>query len=311
MINKLKLFGAGFFAFFALGLFINTLYAGAQSFFFAQQLNKNEPTFFIANISEQFDEMLKKESCPITAQSAISLLIRANNKEVIVFEKNIEQKMPIASLTKLMTAIIADEFYSPEQIITVGRKAVGQEGSTGFLKTGEEFLAQDLIELALIESSNDAAYALAEPMGVNGFIELMNLKSKDLGLEKTFFYNPTGIDPEYVGQGKNSINQSTALELARIAKYLLDKPGLIEVISQKEKNLYLADGLFHHQMTSTNDLLGMIPEVIGGKTGFTEQAGQCLLVISRAKADDSYYLNVILNSTDRFKDMEELINCVD
>lgn len=311
MINKkLKLFASGFFGFFIFGFFINTAYKSAGDFFYARAMNNQPPSFFIANVSEHFDNALVKDDCLITAKSAASLLVWPNGRQVLVFDKQANQKMPIASLAKLMTAIIADEFYQPGQILTVSQEAVKQEEVAGYLKAGQKFFAKDLIGLALMESSNDAAYALAEPMGLDGFVSLMNLKAQDLGLEQTYFYNPHGVDPDDLDLPLDFVNQSTVLDMAKLVNYLITKTDLLEVVSQKQAPLYLANGVLHHQMKNTNELLGEIPEVLGGKTGFTAMAGECLLVIVQGKVEGTYYINVVLNSADRFNDMRQLIECV-
>ena len=164
--------------------------------------------------------------------------------------------------------------------------------------------AKDLLYIMLIESSNDAAFALAEVIGVKGFVDLMNLKAKDMGLEDTRFFEPTGLDPEDPAQ---PVNYSSAQDLVKLGKYLLSEhPEILETLGKKEYPLYLENGVFHHTLQNTNELLGEIPGIIAGKTGFTERAGGCLILILEGKNPGTYLINVILNSPDKFEDMRKL-----
>lgn len=238
------------------------------------------------------------QNCAISAESA--LIIEIGSIENIIFEKESSKQMPIASLTKLMTAIVANEFYKGEEKIKIPLEAIAQIEETGLLKEGDELTAKELLYIALIESSNDAAFALTQPTGQEGFVALMNLKAEEIGLNNTRFYNPTGIDEQ-------NVNYSTTQDLAKLGKYLLAKPEILEIISKKEYRLYLESGEFHHILYNTNELLGEMPEIIAGKTGFTEKAGQCLLTIT--EKENQKRINIVLNSDDRFSDMRKLITC--
>ena len=212
--------------------------------------------------------------------------------------------MAIASLTKIMTAIIVEEFFQDSERIQISKQAVEQEGWTGDLRTGEVLTAEDLLHIMLIESSNDAAFALAEIIGEDGLTELMNLKARDLGLLDTLFFNSTGLDPE---KESHEVNYSTCQDLAGLGKYLLKKLHLLEITTKEEYPLFLKNGILHHILYNTNELLGENPAIIGGKTGFTEKAGGCLILILEGKKPGSYLINVVLNSADRFGDMRKLI----
>lgn len=306
MTENSKIFTLSFLAVFSLTFCADILYSRAEDFFWARDINQAPARFFIADIAENFQKQkTANKDCSLSAESAIAVFINKERGGSIVFEKNAYEIRPIASLTKLMTAVIADEFYQPADQIPVSLKAVSQDESFGQLSKGEKFTSDSLMLMALNESSNDAAYALAEPMEVEGFIALMNLKSKDLGLQNTYFYNPNGLDPE---KG-DELNYSTARDLAHLAKYILGRPRLLQIMGQETAPVYFADGRFHHTALNTNLLLVENNKIAGGKTGWTEKAGECLLLISRGNLENTYYINVVLGSQDRFGDTRKMIEC--
>jgi D-alanyl-D-alanine carboxypeptidase len=241
------------------------------------------------------------EEPEILAKSAIVLNFRNDRKDSTLFQKNINQVLPIASLTKLMTAIIVIENYNPEETIRVSEKSISTDGNNGGLINGEELKIKDLLYIMLIESSNDAAMVLAEDnpkMGYEEFMQKMNNKTKELGLKNTNFVEPIGLD---------SYNQSTVSEIAVLAEYAFKFPLLAEILKTPEATIYSIDKSIIHKITSTNKLLGKIPQLIGGKTGFTEEAGGCLMTISNI-LNNNYLITVILGSTQREDDTTKLID---
>ena len=282
---------------------INLLEKDLEDFFYFKQVEKNPPSFFIAQITQNYPTL---KDIQISAEAAISIEIDENNKEKIIFKRNENEKMAIASLTKLMTGITALEFYQPLDKIEISQATVDQPEDTGQLREGEVLKVEDLLRIMLIESSNDAAFALAEESGIGGFVHLMNLEAKEIGLENTRFFNPTGLDPEEDPSIKKP-NYSTARDLAKLTKYLLENhPLILDILNLKEYQLYLENGVLHHNLKNTNELLGEIPGIIGGKTGFTEKAGGCLVLISKTGKEGNYLINVVLNSTKKFEDMRKL-----
>ncbi len=282
---------------------INLLEKNLEDFFYFKQVEKNPPSFFIAQIAQNYPTL---KDIQISAEAAISIEIDENGKEKIIFKRNENEKMAIASLTKLMTGITALEFYQPLDKIEISQATVDQPEDTGQLREGEVLKVEDLLRIMLIESSNDAAFALAEESGIGGFVHLMNLETKEIGLENTRFFNPTGLDPEEDPSIKKP-NYSTARDLAKLTKYLLENhPLILDILSLKEYQLYLENGVLHHNLKNTNELLGEIPGIIGGKTGFTEKAGGCLVLISKTGKEGNYLINVVLNSTKKFEDMKKL-----
>lgn len=243
----------------------------------------------------------------ILAKSAIVINFKQDIKNNTLFQKNTEQVLPIASLTKLMTAIIATENYDPEDIIRVSKDAVAINGNNGGLINGEELKVKDLLYIMLVESSNDAAVTLAKDGGkinYDTFINLMNKKAEEIGLKNTRFIEPVGLDPK---------NESTVSELATLIEYALKKPLLSEILKTPEATIYSIDKKFIHNLTSTNKLFGKIPILLGGKTGYTEEAGGCMITFSNINdgsgefIKSNYLITVILGSSQREEDTSKLI----
>lgn len=238
----------------------------------------------------------------ISALAAISIEEGEMSGDKILFNKNESKILPIASLTKLMTALIVLENYNLDEITTVKQGAVDQEGTQGNLTAGNQLSVRNLLYIMLIESSNDAAYALAEIKGINNFIGLMNNRAKSLGLLNTNF---TDVD------GLSSGDYSTADDLAKFAKYLLENDPMIwNILSLDKYALYAPAGDFHHELINTNELLGKVPDIVGGKTGQTQQAMGCLLLILKNSKDQNNIIYVVLGSNDRFGEMQKLIDWV-
>jgi len=237
----------------------------------------------------------------ISAQSGIIINFKTENeKNNILYQKNSNQVLPIASLSKIMTAIVVLENYDFEEVIKVSDKSVTTTGDTGGLIRDEDLRVKDLLYIMLMESSNDAAMALAGDnprLSYNEFINLMNSKAKELGLKNTAFIDPMGLDPR---------NKSTATEIAELTKYALKFPLILEIFKTQNTTVSSIDNKFIHNLTSTNKLLGRIPQIIGGKTGFTEEAGGCMLMVS-SLSNANYLITVILGSNEREIDMEKLV----
>ena len=238
----------------------------------------------------------------ISALSAISIEEGQVSGDRVLFNKDESRRLPMASLTKLMTALIVLENYNLDQITTISQDAVNQQGTQGSLAIGEQLSVRNLLYIMLIESSNDAAYALAEISGVDNFVTLMNNRAKSLGLANTDFADVNGL---------SAGNYSTVDDLAKFAKYLLEnKQTIWQILSLDKYDLYAPSGKFHHELINTNELLGKIPDIVGGKTGQTPQALGCLLLVLKNPKDQNNIIYVILGSKDRFGEMQQLIDWV-
>lgn len=249
--------------------------------------------------------------------NARSVAILSNNKNQsrFIFEKNADQIVPIASITKLVSAYIVLTNYELDTVITISEEASRAPGVRGFFSAGEKILVKDLLYSALIESSNDSIKALADDMGESVFVEKMNQVAKNIGLERTFFIESAGLDPN-IEAGRNTHNYSTAKELALLTQYLINRAAedekiakIFEITRMDEQKIYFADGRFHHNAQTTNRIIEEYSEFIIAKTGQTPLAGQCFLVaMPHPKNAQAYIVYVILGSNNRFGEAKELID---
>lgn len=209
-----------------------------------------------------------------------------------IYQKNINEPLAIASITKIMNAIIVFENYKLDDVATISKNAASTIGSDIQLRTGEQLTIESLLFALLINSANDAGVALTEQMGTDKFVNLMNQKAKDMGLVNTYFKDATGLSEE---------NKSTAFDLAVIARYALKNPDFLKIINIPEFTIMSVDQKWSHELKNSNRLIQpdekyYIPQVVGGKTGFTNEAGHCLLSIG--KKDDHYLISVILGTSE-------------
>ena len=269
------------------------------------------------NIFSQLDKYkpLRKwnvDDVHLQAESALSILVdREYKNQKVLFAKNADQKLGIASLTKLMTAFVALKNFGLNKKVRFSQEDVDTVGETGHFKPGETFFLKDLIYSLLGESSNDAASAISHLTDSDKFILEMNMEANTLGLENTFFVDPTGLTED---DGK--FNYSTANDLAEFINFLLqdseknrDAQLILQAMGTKEFKLFTVNAQFHHKIINSNKLLYADSDVISGKTGWTPLAQGCLVVVSKSpQRDKGYLISVILGSPKRFKEMEELID---
>ncbi|OPL12026.1 MAG: hypothetical protein AVO34_02095 [Firmicutes bacterium ML8_F2] len=230
-------------------------------------------------------------------------LIFNKNKNKILYQKNIHQVLPIASLTKLMTALIVLENFEIDKVVSISKEAVAGYGDQGGLEVKEKLSIGDLLHALLMESSNDAAIALAEAVeekkSVN-FVSLMNQKTQELGLKNTYYADPSGYEPT---------NVSTAEEIVKLIEYSFNYPFIWEVFKIPSIRLSSVDGLTNHYWVNTDKMLNRLPGVIGGKTGYTDEAQGCLFLVIEQK-NSGYLISVVLGAQERFLETERLINWV-
>ena len=258
----------------------------------------------------------KVDPLEIDAAAALSVAVDKLGNEYLLFAKNPNKKMPIASLSKILSGFIIVENYDLNKIVKFSKKAIETEEEIGFFREGERFFVKDLLHSILLESSNDATFALAEVIGVKKFVELMQKEAKKIGLKNSRFVDPIGLDPDFSGE---PYNYSTAKDLAKLVKFIIQKSKtdpradfLIKITQKQEFYLYRTDNSFHHKVKNTNELLKQYPnEIIFGKTGYTPLSQECfLLVIKHPSFKDGFIINVILGSKNRFKEMEKLITWI-
>lgn len=265
----------------------------------------------LAQISRESLSNKNLSDFSIKARAALAIKISNSGEQTVIFDQNSSAKMPIASLTKLMTAIVSLDNQSLSKEIEVNESMISQESSSGNLRIGEKIMVRELLKMALVESSNDAANALAEISGRKEFIEMMNSKVRDIGLKSTNFSTPTGLEMEN--------NFSSARDMTNLVIFILNKYPLILDISAQPSVIVLSEnGEPHHRAFNTNELLNSFGEIagkkiVGGKTGYTDEAGGCIVLILKDN-DNNYFVNVILGADShesRFGEMKKLIEASD
>ncbi|MCK4799839.1 D-alanyl-D-alanine carboxypeptidase, partial [Candidatus Parcubacteria bacterium] len=200
----------------------------------------------------------------IKAKAAIVL---DQETDMVLYSENSKEKMPIASLTKIMTALVVLENVDLDGVVIISKSAFDTDGRKDGLIVNEKINAKDLLKIMLIRSNNSAAVSLAEHTSgsVEEFVKLMNERANLLGLENTNFSNPTGFDSEG--------NYSTAYDIAQLFDYASDKPLIWEILRTQRLNLTSLDKKTKHRLKNTNLLLGRLKNITGGKTGLTDEAG--------------------------------------
>lgn len=233
--------------------------------------------------------------------SARSVVIYDLTTEKFLFEKNKDDKLPMASLTKIMTAIIALENKKPDDSYVVSKNDLVGEDSMG-LSEGEVLTLEELLYGLMLPSGNDAAETLASnyPEGRNEFVKAMNNKAKALGLKSTHFTNPSGLE----GDGDQ---YTTSQDLLVITRYALDNfEEFKKVVSTYEHVISYSENHKAFYLYNETNLLTSYPGVKGVKTGFTNEAGLCLVTYLEYKGHK--IIGVILGSNNRREEMKELLD---
>ncbi|MCT1903266.1 D-alanyl-D-alanine carboxypeptidase family protein [Oceanobacillus sojae] len=224
----------------------------------------------------------------VSAQQAV--LIEQSSGRVL-FEKNADEQASIASITKVMTAIIAIESGKMNEKVTVSRNAIYTEGSSIYLEQGEEMSLTDLVYGLMLRSGNDAAVAIAEHVGGSeeGFVYLMNEKAKWLGMKNTHFDNPHGLDSE--------THYSSAHDMAILMQYAMENPIFQEISGSKR---YISENRSYYWQNKNKLLTIFYEYCTGGKTGYTKQTGRTLL--TTAEKDGMKLIAVTLDAPDDWQD---------
>lgn len=229
--------------------------------------------------------------------SAKGAVVIDKNSQVPVYEKNSDFRFPPASTTKIMTALVALDYYQLDDALFIKTPKV--EGSIIGFSSNEEFKFEDLLYAMLLPSANDATLAIAEnyPGGETAFVEKMNEKAKEFNLLNTAYADPIGLDDER--------DYTTPIDLARLTTIALRNPIFSKAVSTKNRQIKSSQNNTY-LLYNLNELLD-IPGVNGVKTGHTEGAGD-VLVTSRSIDNDQDLIFVVMQSENRFADTETLIN---
>lgn len=246
----------------------------------------------------------------LTAKSAFFVETKTGQ---VLFEKNSHEKLPVASLVKIMTVIVALENKSFEEIYQVSHRAADMEPDKMLLIAGEKLTLRELLDGIFLVSANDAAEVLAE--GTTGrreeFINLMNSKARQLGMNDTLFINPTGLeedDPKSLpDSGQVKPQYSNSYDVLLMVRYATRRwPELIDITSTYHIFLPVTQTHQDYDMYSGINLITTYPGVVGFKTGYTPEAG--LTLVTLARIGDKEVLGVILGATDRRDDAKALLD---
>ena len=276
--------------------------AGYEGQFLLPAAEKNEVVAKNQQLALPFKETASL-GVALEAKSAI-ILDGASGK--VLFTKNSRENLPMASLTKIMTAmVVLESGVDLEDTTEVDREVVRVEGADINLKSGEEMRVGDLLHGLLISSGNDAARALAKKVGgdMDGFAVMMNNKAQEIGLTHTHFVNPSGLDA--------AGHVSTAEDLAILANYAYQNPIFREIVATKEDDIQSVNTDDNHHLKNTNKLLRKnYGYVVGGKTGYTEEAGFCLITFAVGNKKKHQITTVVLGSEksgQQFQDSKALV----
>ncbi|GAA0135593.1 D-alanyl-D-alanine carboxypeptidase DacB [Paenibacillus sp. YSY-4.3] len=231
------------------------------------------------------------------AQAATLIDVKSGR---ILYSHHGDVEMPVASLTKIMTAIVAIEHGKLDEVVTVTKNAYRKEGSSIYLELGEEMKLENLLYGLMLRSGNDAATAIAEHVGGSeeGFVHLMNEKVKMLGLKHTQFQNPHGLDAKG--------HYSSANDLAVITAYGLQNPVFKEIVKTRSKRAPNPNNPWDYKWDNKNKMLRFYEGADGVKTGYTKTARRCL--VSSASRSGQQLAVVTLNDGDDWNDHQKLLD---
>ena len=237
----------------------------------------------------------RKSDFPISAKSAA--LYIPETKEFI-YSKNSDIRLPMASTTKIMTALIAIETCDMGDIIEIDEYSVGIEGSSAYLKVGDVLTMEELVYALLLQSANDAAVAIAEHIGgdIEGFADIMNERASQMGLCNTHFTNPHGLD--------NDQHYTTAKDLAVIASVALSNEDFLKIVSTKKRTFSTEERV--RTYVNHNKLLSSYDGCVGVKTGYTKRCGRCL--VSAAIRDGLLLVSVTLDAPSDWQDHKKMLD---
>lgn len=231
---------------------------------------------------------------------ARGMVVLEGETNKVLYQYNMHKSLPMASTTKIVTAIVAIENYPDiDAIVKVSDKAVGIEGTSIYLKHDEEISMRDLLYGLILASGNDCAVAIAEEVcGVDNFVEKMNKFAVDLGLSDSSFANPHGLDAEG--------HYTSAYDLAIITSYALNNDVFREIVGTKYHNIAKTNVYGERYLKHKNKLLFSDENCIGVKTGFTDNAGRCL--VNAHEQNDMQIITVLFNCQPMFDEAKRLTN---
>lgn len=255
---------------------------------------------FFSSLSANY---LDKETSDRIKRNVDSIIAKDLGTKQLIFSKDEQKRTQPASLTKIMTAIIAIESGRMNEVVTITKEMIQVEPTKANLRVGEKFYLRDLVKAAMVMSANDAAMSIGVYLGdgdVDDFVKEMNSKAKKIGMKNTNFTNPCGFD---IGN-----HYSTALDLLNLSEYAIKNNTFNEMAKLKRHDFRSLNTRRAYAAYTHNKLLNNYKYAVGIKTGYTQKAGPCL--IARAKNGNKDVLVVMLNSDHRWNDIKVILEDV-
>ena len=246
---------------------------------------------------------LDKETSERIKKNVDAIIAKDMTSKQLIFSKDATKMNQPASLTKIMTAILAIESGKMNDVVTITKPMIQVEPTKANLRVGEKFYLKDLVKAAMVMSANDAAMAIGVYLGdgdVDKFANMMNQKAKKIGMKNTNFTNPCGFD---IGE-----HYSTAQDLLVMSEYAIKNSSFNEMAKLKRHDFKALNTKRAYAAYTHNKLLSNYKYAVGIKTGFTQKAGPCL--IARAQKDGKDVLVVMLNSEQRWRDIRTIFDDV-
>ena len=233
-----------------------------------------------------------------TSAKAACILERQTGR--VLFECNMHARLPMASTTKVMTALLAIELGGAQDRVVCSENAFGVSGTSIYLQAGESLTLEEMLLGLMLSSGNDAAVAIAEHIGgtLEGFVDLMNARAKEIGAVNTHFANPHGLPDEN--------HYTTAYDLALIAREAMENEAFRLLVSTQRASIPWEGRSYPRQLNNKNRLLSSYPGATGVKTGYTSKAGRCL--VFGARRDDLELVGAVLSCGNWFDEAERLMD---
>jgi len=264
--------------------------------YFVAQITSASPVLAVKSVAEIPDEKELKIPDNIAAKAATAIDLSSREK---IFTINNEARWPLASITKLMSSIVALENMNREQQIVFSPTAIATLGTVGGFVQGESFSVLDMVNTMMVTSSNDAGIALAESLPEGQFVSLMNAKATDIGMHNTRFSEPTGL---------SMLNQSTVHDLYLLLEYAWNNHRELFTVSSRESIVIRELNSSRNRRLTNINALTARRDFRGGKTGFTNDANQTL--VSVFSLMERPIAIIILGADDRVKETEAIISFI-
>jgi len=285
-----------------------------------EQLEDTTAQLSIENILpiSEYKLVKKGQFSDLVVPNAHSAVILDVHSGTILHYQNAKNRRQIASLTKIMTGLLVMEHVKDLNVsVTITKEMLSVDGTvvgcprSGYcpwtrFREGEKIRVVDLMKAMLMNSANDAATALGIYVGgtMENFVNMMNARAKNIGLQDTHFCTPSGLEID----GHEKSCYSTAYDIARIAAQTVQYDEMWKYLRHPETEIFSADGKITHKIITTNELIGKYPNLLGTKTGFTPNSGHSLLAVADDASGQHSIVAVALDDPYRWKDIQDMMN---